>query len=53
MGVLSALHAAGQTIVMVTHNRENLDYFDRAIQLRDGRIVEDRHGRTRRLQALG
>jgi len=42
MQLFAELNAGGQTIVMVTHNLENLDYFDRTIQLRDGRIVEDR-----------
>jgi ABC-type lipoprotein export system ATPase subunit len=26
---------------MVTHNRENLEWFDRTIYLRDGRIEKD------------
>ncbi|GAB4164398.1 MAG: ABC transporter ATP-binding protein [Geothermobacteraceae bacterium] len=39
--LFAELHAGGQTIVMVTHNRENLEWFDRTIFLRDGRIVED------------
>ncbi|BCA79905.1 ABC transporter ATP-binding protein [Desulfuromonas sp. AOP6] len=42
MQLFADLNDAGQTIVMVTHNLENLDYFDRTIHLRDGRIVEDR-----------
>lgn len=42
MQLFADLNAAGQTIVMVTHNLENLDYFDRTIHLRDGRVVEDR-----------
>ncbi|MGE4579918.1 MAG: ABC transporter ATP-binding protein [Desulfuromonadales bacterium] len=42
MQLFADLNAAGQTIIMVTHNIENLDYFDRTIHLRDGRIVEDR-----------
>jgi len=41
MELFSELHGEGQTIVMVTHNRENLDWFDRTIFLRDGRIVEE------------
>jgi len=44
MTLFSELNSAGQTIVMVTHNQENLDYFDRTIHLRDGRIVADRDG---------
>ncbi|MDW7645854.1 MAG: ABC transporter ATP-binding protein [Desulfuromonadales bacterium] len=42
MQLFADLNAAGQTIIMVTHNIENIDYFDRTIHLRDGRIVEDR-----------
>ncbi|AMV72242.1 ABC transporter ATP-binding protein [Desulfuromonas carbonis] len=42
MGLFAELNKAGQTIVMVTHNLENLDYFNRTIHLRDGRIVDDR-----------
>jgi putative ABC transport system ATP-binding protein len=41
MQLFASLNAAGQTIVMVTHNLETLDYFDRTIRLRDGRISED------------
>jgi putative ABC transport system ATP-binding protein len=38
MGLLAELNAEGITIVMVTHNPENLDYFHRAIVLRDGLV---------------
>jgi putative ABC transport system ATP-binding protein len=38
--VLRAQHAAGQTIVMVTHDREVAAAADRTIQMRDGRIVD-------------
>ncbi|ORJ60496.1 ABC transporter ATP-binding protein [Geothermobacter hydrogeniphilus] len=41
MELFSELHREGQTIVMVTHNRDNLDWFDRTIFLRDGQIVEE------------
>ena len=41
MTLLSELHQEGQTIVMVTHNRENLKWFDRTIYLRDGMIEKD------------
>jgi putative ABC transport system ATP-binding protein len=41
MTLLSELHQEGQTIIMVTHNRENLEWFDRTIYLRDGRIEKD------------
>ena len=41
MNLLSALHQGGQTIIMVTHNRENLEWFDRTFYLRDGMIEKD------------
>ena len=46
MELLEGLHQDGQTIVMVTHNTENIPWFDRTLALRDGRIVED-SGQTR------
>jgi putative ABC transport system ATP-binding protein len=47
MNLLAELHQDGQTIVMVTHNRENLDWFDRTIYLRDGMIEKDSSGDAR------
>ncbi len=44
MTLLSDLHQDGQTIIMVTHNRENLEWFDRTIYLRDGMIENDSDG---------
>jgi putative ABC transport system ATP-binding protein len=41
MELLAELHGGGQTIVMVTHNRDNLEWFDRTIYLRDGLIEKD------------
>ena len=41
MGLLKELHEDGQTIIMVTHNRENLHWFDRTVYLRDGRVEKD------------
>jgi putative ABC transport system ATP-binding protein len=41
MELLAELHREGQTIVMVTHNRENLEWFDRTVYLRDGQIEKD------------
>ncbi len=35
------LHAAGRTIIFVTHNPDIAQYSSRTIRLRDGRIVED------------
>jgi len=39
MALFRELNAAGQTIVMVTHNPENGSYADRSIHLRDGVVV--------------
>jgi len=41
MELLSELHQSGQTIIMVTHNRENLEWVDRTVYLRDGFIEKD------------
>jgi putative ABC transport system ATP-binding protein len=41
MELLAELHRGGQTIVMVTHNRDNLEWFDRTLYLRDGLIEKD------------
>ena len=35
------LHAAGRTIIFVTHNPEIAQYSSRNIRLRDGHIIED------------
>lgn len=41
MSVFKTLHAAGKTIVMVTHEAEIAAYAERTIHLRDGRIARD------------
>jgi putative ABC transport system ATP-binding protein len=41
MELLKGLHHDGQTIIMVTHNKENLQWFDRTVYLRDGRLEKD------------
>jgi putative ABC transport system ATP-binding protein len=38
MKLLASLNAEGHTIVIVTHNPENLKYVHRCIRLRDGRV---------------
>lgn len=38
MGLLASLNAEGHTIVLATHNPENLKYVHRCIRLRDGRV---------------
>ena len=40
MELFKSLNQEGQTIVMVTHNSENVAYSSRTIQLRDGRVVD-------------
>jgi len=39
MELFKSLNGEGQTIVMVTHNPENVAYSSRSIHLRDGKIV--------------
>jgi putative ABC transport system ATP-binding protein len=39
--LFNELHAAGQTIVMITHDQAVARLASRVIQIRDGRIVED------------
>jgi putative ABC transport system ATP-binding protein len=41
VGLFSELHAAGQTIVMITHDQAVARVAARIIQIRDGQIVED------------
>jgi len=41
MDLFKNLNREGQTIVMVTHNAENVPYFDRTISLRDGSVDDD------------
>ena len=38
MSLFQILNAEGQTIIMVTHNPENMKYVQRCIHLRDGKI---------------
>ncbi|HEX9023311.1 MAG TPA: ABC transporter ATP-binding protein [Geobacteraceae bacterium] len=40
MALFRELNEGGQTVVMVTHNPENCAYADRAIHLRDGKVVQ-------------
>ena len=42
VGLFQQLHDAGQTIVMITHDQAVARLASRVVQIRDGRIVEDR-----------
>ena len=42
LALFGELHAEGQTIVLVTHSAEAIAGADRLIQIRDGRVFEDR-----------
>ena len=42
VGLFNELHAAGQTIVIITHDQAVARLASRVVQIRDGQIVEDR-----------
>jgi len=44
MQLFQALNREGLTVVIVTHNPENIPYVQRVVHLRDGCIVQDRGG---------
>jgi putative ABC transport system ATP-binding protein len=46
MGVFHDLHRAGSTIVLITHDATLSDVLPRCVSLRDGRVVQDRTGRS-------
>jgi putative ABC transport system ATP-binding protein len=41
MGLFERLHAAGNTIVLVTHESDVAAYAHRAIHIRDGQVEND------------
>jgi len=44
MQLFQALNREGLTVIIVTHNPENIPYVQRVVHLRDGCIVKDRGG---------
>ena len=42
VALFAELHAAGQTIVMITHDQAVARLASRVVQIRDGLVVEDR-----------
>ena len=42
MAILGELHAEGQTIIIVTHDRHVAEHAQRIIEIRDGEIIADR-----------
>jgi len=49
MEILEDLNERGNTILMITHEREIAEYAKRIINLRDGQIVEDKNNGKRRV----
>ncbi|MFJ9731323.1 ABC transporter ATP-binding protein [Streptomyces sp. NPDC101171] len=41
LALLRELHTAGTTVVVITHDREMAQVFDRRVEMRDGRVVAD------------
>nr|WP_313207414.1 MacB family efflux pump subunit [Stenotrophomonas sp.] len=48
MAILGELHAEGHTVVLVTHDMAVAEHAQRIIEIRDGRIVDDRPTATAR-----
>ena len=49
MNLFHELHAAGTTIVLVTHNPQYEDQFDRVVYLRNGqvgKVIDNKIGTT-------
>jgi macrolide transport system ATP-binding/permease protein len=44
MRILKGLHANGHTVIIVTHDMEVAEHCERVIEIRDGRIINDRKG---------
>nr|WP_313144815.1 MacB family efflux pump subunit [Stenotrophomonas sp.] len=53
MAILGELHAEGHTVVLVTHDMAVAEHAQRIIEIRDGRIVDDRPTATARDATAG
>ncbi|MFI9824379.1 ABC transporter ATP-binding protein [Streptomyces sp. NPDC052013] len=53
LGLLRELHAAGTTVVVITHDREMAQALDRRVEMRDGRIITDTSTSSHTIQAAG
>jgi len=49
MAIFQKLNDEGHTIIMITHEPDIAEYAQRIIHLRDGKIVEDGNGHTRKV----
>ncbi|ESQ84630.1 ABC transporter [Asticcacaulis sp. AC466] len=47
MRILKGLHKEGHTVIIVTHDMEVAEHCERVIEIRDGRIINDRKGEGR------
>ncbi|MBP6993895.1 ATP-binding cassette domain-containing protein [Candidatus Woesebacteria bacterium] len=52
MQLFASLSAAGKTILMVTHNIDNVDYTTQVVQMFDGKIIGNSNTKSEDLQKL-
>ncbi len=53
MEIFQKLNDEGRTIIMITHEKENIQYFKRVVSFRDGEIEEDREVHDRKVLSHG